>query len=251
MVIGAQLYTVREYMRDAEGLDAALAKIAAIGYKYAQLSGAGPIDPKTARAIFDKHGVGIVVTHTSPDRIRDDTAAVIEDHKIYGARYIGIGMMPEKYHCGAEGVKDFIRDYLPAARMIKNAGMVLTYHNHALEFEKINGRLRMDYILEGFAPDELQILPDVYWLQYAGCDPAQWLRDNAGRYDLIHYKDMLTQDGRHLMMAVMEGNMNWGAITEASESSGAKYAFVEQDDCNGLDPFECLAASYKNLTGPR
>jgi len=234
-------------MQDAEAMDQTLGKIAAIGYRYAQLSGAGPIEPKTARALFDKHGIEIVVTHTNPDRIRDDTNAVIEDHKIYGAKYIGIGSMPDKYRGDLDGVKDFVTDYLPAARKIKQAGMVLTYHNHAFEFEKIDGRRRMEIILDGFTPDELQILPDVYWLQFAGCDPAKWLKDNAGRYELLHLKDMLPRDDRALMIEVMEGNLNWGAIMDASEAGGAKYAFVEQDDCNGKDPFACMAVSYQNL----
>jgi len=238
---------VRAFTQDAEALDQTLEKIAAIGYKCAQLSGAGPIAPATTRALFDKYGIEIVVTHTNPDRIRDDTDAVIEDHRVYGAKYIGIGMMPIKYRNGLDGVGGFIKDYLPAARKIKKAGMTLTYHNHAFEFEKINGRRRMEYLLEGFAPDEMQILPDVYWLQFAGCDPAGWLRDNAGRYELLHYKDMLPEGFRVLMAEVMEGNMNWDAIFKASETGGAKYAFVEQDDCNGKDPFECLAVSYNNL----
>jgi len=247
LIIGAQLYTVRAFTQDAAALDGTLGKIAAIGYKHAQLSGAGPIEPKKVRALFDKHGIEIVVTHTNQERIRSDTDAVIEEHRIYGARYIGLGSMPDQYRGGLAGVQNFVRDYLPAARKIKRAGMALTYHNHAFEFEKIEGRHRMDYILEGFAPDELQILPDVYWLQFAGCDPAKWLRDNAGRYDLLHYKDMLPQDFHVLMAEVMEGNLNWGAIFEAAKTGGAKYAFVEQDDCYGKDPFECLAISYKNL----
>ena len=248
MIIGAQLYTVRAFTQDAASLDETLGKIAAIGYKYAQLSGAGPIEPKTARALFDKHDIEIVVTHTNPERIRSDTDAVIADHRIYGARYIGIGSMPEKYWDGVNGVKDFVKEYLPAAYKIKQAGMTLTYHNHAFEFEKIKGTHRMEYILEGFAPEELQIMPDVYWLQFAGCDPAKWLRDNAGRYELVHYKDMIPQGFNVLMAEVMEGNLNWEAIFEAAEAGGAKYAFVEQDDCSGKDPFDCLAVSYKNLT---
>ncbi|MDR1532782.1 MAG: sugar phosphate isomerase/epimerase [Clostridiales bacterium] len=255
MIIGAQLYTVREYTQTAEGLNSALAKVAAAGYRCAQLSGAGPIEPAAVRAIFDRHGIEIIVTHTNPDRILNETADVINDHRIYGARYIGIGSMPEKYRGSLEGVKKFVEDFRPAAREIRDAGMCLTYHNHSFEFEKsalTKGRHYMDYILEGFADDELQILPDVYWLQYAGCDPAQWLNKAAGRYDLLHYKDMLPSSAQpqacQLMTEVMDGNLNWDAIFAASEAAGAKYAFVEQDDCNGNDPFECLARSFENLS---
>jgi hypothetical protein len=32
-----------------------------------------------------------------------------------------------------------------------------------------------------------------------------------------------------------------------AEAAGTKYMMVEQDDCNGEDPFECLKRSYEYL----
>ena len=36
-------------------------------------------------------------------------------------------------------------------------------------------------------------------------------------------------------------------INAAAEKAGTKYAFVEQDDCFGEDPFDCLKKSYDFL----
>ena len=44
-----------------------------------------------------------------------------------------------------------------------------------------------------------------------------------------------------------EGNMNFDGILSAAVDTGVKYAFVEQDDCYGEDPFECLKRSYEFL----
>ena len=46
---------------------------------------------------------------------------------------------------------------------------------------------------------------------------------------------------------VGEGNINFAAVTEACRDAGAEYLLVEQDDCNGEDPFDCLKRSYLNL----
>ena len=46
------------------------------------------------------------------------------------------------------------------------------------------------------------------------------------------------------MLPIGSGNMNFHSIVEAAKSSGVEYAFVEQDDCNGEDPFECLKKSF-------
>jgi sugar phosphate isomerase/epimerase len=247
MKIGAQLYTVRAFTQTEEALDAALGKVAAAGYTCAQLSGAGPIPAAKARALFDRHGISIIATHTNPDRILNETAAVIEEHKIYGAQYVGIGSKPPQFPNTPEGYALFARQYKPAAQQLRQAGLWLTYHNHAFEFERAQGRHCMEALLDCFAPEELQLLPDVYWLHFAGCDPAQWLRDHGGRYQLLHFKDMIFKDGAQRMAEVLEGNLNWPAIFEAAQAGGALYAFVEQDDCYGEDPFRCLATSLANL----
>ena len=41
--------------------------------------------------------------------------------------------------------------------------------------------------------------------------------------------------------------MDFDAILSAAESAGTRYAFVEQDDCYGADPFDCLKKSYDYL----
>ena len=50
-----------------------------------------------------------------------------------------------------------------------------------------------------------------------------------------------------VMAPVMEGNLNFSAIFHALEASNCKYMLVEQDDCYGESPFDCLKTSYENL----
>jgi sugar phosphate isomerase/epimerase len=49
------------------------------------------------------------------------------------------------------------------------------------------------------------------------------------------------------MAEVIEGNMNWASIFAACRESGVEWALVEQDDCNGRDPFESLKISFDNI----
>ena len=49
------------------------------------------------------------------------------------------------------------------------------------------------------------------------------------------------------MAPVYEGNIDFDSILEACEAAGTEYLLVEQDDCYGEDPFECLRVSYQNL----
>ena len=43
------------------------------------------------------------------------------------------------------------------------------------------------------------------------------------------------------------GNINFDRIFEAAEKAGTRYMLVEQDNCNGMDPFDCLKISYDYL----
>ena len=49
------------------------------------------------------------------------------------------------------------------------------------------------------------------------------------------------------MAVVGEGNINFDQVFMAAEKAGTKYMLVEQDECYGEDPFECLTRSYKNM----
>ena len=80
MKLGAQLYTLREYTQNEKDLDYSLGRVSEMGYQTVQLSAIGPIAPQRVRQLCDKHGLEIVLTHTDPGRILNDTQAVIEEH---------------------------------------------------------------------------------------------------------------------------------------------------------------------------
>lgn len=247
--IGAQLYTVRDFCKTIKDFDRSMARIANIGYKSVQISGTGDFKAEEFREISDKYGITIASTHISPELIKDNTQEVINNHKIMGSEYIGIGMMPGEYMGSAEGVTRFVKDYTPAAEKIAAAGMKLMYHNHSMEFERYNGKSVFDMLIDGFDKALVGFTVDVYWITHGGGDPAYWLKKLSGRIETIHYKDMKIVGGQQRMSEVMEGNLNWDAIIKVSEESGVKWVFVEQDDCYGQDPFDCLEISLKNLTG--
>jgi sugar phosphate isomerase/epimerase len=186
-----------------------------------------------------------VITHSDPNRIVNDTDQLIEDHKLMDCRYIGLGSMPDKYRT-PEWIEHFSKDYKQAARKIKEAGMLLMYHNHNFEFEKVNGKYYIDYLMEDFGPDELGFTLDTYWLQAAGSDVCQWIERLRDRIPCVHLKDMAMVRHEAVMAPVLEGNMNFQGILKALENSNCEYLLVEQDICQE-SPFECLKKSYRNL----
>ena len=247
MTLGAQLFTLRDYTQTEKDLDYSLSQVAQMGYETVQISAIGPIAPEKVRQICDKHGLKIVLTHTDPGRILNDTEAVIEEHNIMGCDYIGIGMMPGKYRT-PEWLWHFADDYKEPAKKIAAAGKLLMYHNHNFEFQKFGGKLVIDTLLEDFAPDELGFTLDTYWVQMGGADVCRWMEKLSGRIPCIHLKDMAVKNYEPIMAPVMEGNMNFDDILKLAPSCGVKHLLVEQDVCQ-TSPFDCLRQSFNNLQG--
>ena len=170
MKIGAQLYTIRDFTTNTADFAASMKKIASIGYQYVQVSGiGGDIPIKEVADICASNGLDIVVTHTNPIRVRDEIEAVIEDHRIMGAKYVGIGAMPGEYERNIDGVKKFIAEYTPAVNALEKAGMMFMYHNHDFEFEKYGSKLMIEHLKDDFP--QIGFILDTYWVQAAGVCP--------------------------------------------------------------------------------
>ena len=118
------------------------------------------------------------------------------------------------------------------------------YHNHDQEFKRHEGRLILERLAEAIPAQDMGFTLDTFWIQAGGGDPAQWIGKLAGRVPVIHLKDYAY--GRK-MAVVGEGNINFDRVFAKAEESGTKFLLVEQDDCNGEDPIECLRRSYEYL----
>lgn len=246
--IGAQSYTVREYCRTAEDLGQTLEKIVAIGYRSVQLSAIGPIAPEKVKELCDRNGLRIVLTHNPETDFLDRPEELIRRHRLYGCRYAGLGYLPDRYHT-PEGAARFAADFRPAAEKLREAGLKMMYHNHAFEFERMpDGRTLMEHLLEAMPPELMGVTADTYWLQYGGADVCRWLQEHAERLHCVHLKDYAVSGFDIRMAPVGSGNLDFARILGILRRNGVtEYALVEQDDCYGASPFDCLKQSHGYL----
>ena len=248
MVIGAQLYTVRDFTKNLNDFEETLKKVTDMGCKVLQVSGTCDFEAEWLAEMEKKLGFSCVLTHTKAAEILGNTEKVCRDHGVFGCKNIGLGAVPGgKLNDGV--YEDFIRDFKPAAEKIKEMGYRFFYHNHAFEFSRsADGERFLEKFLRDFPADLLGITFDTYWAQFAGADPAEVLLRLAGRVECIHLKDMCATDRNANRMApVGYGNMNFERILVSAEKAGSEYLLVEQDDCYGEDPFECLKKSFDYL----
>ena len=247
--IAAQLYTLRDFIKTPAEVAQAMKRVREIGYEAVQISGMGPIDPHECRKIMDDNGLTVAATHISFEQMRDDTAAVIEEHHILGCKYPAIGGLPNEYRTSAEGYLTFAMEATGVGKRLAEAGLTFGYHNHSFELERFGEHLGLAIIYAESDPQYVTGEIDTYWIQHGGGDPAQWIRLLKGRMFLAHLKDMRIKDGQQQYAEVGEGNLNWPNILEACKSTGVEWYIVEQDLCYDRDPFDSLKISLENLQG--
>jgi len=248
-VIGAQLYTLREFTKTMPDIAGTLKRVAEIGYTTVQVSGFGPADPKEVARAAEDAGLQIVSTHTDWKRFLNELDKVIAEHKLWKCPHPAIGGLPGEYF-SEEGLKRFLGELAPIAEKLQKEGMDFSYHNHNHELAKYGNKTWLASALDNSKPSMLKAELDVYWITAGGGDPADWIKRCSGRIPLLHCKDMsVTREREQRYAEVGEGNLNWKAILEQAETSGVEYLLIEQDNCYDRNPFESLAISYKNLSG--
>ena len=243
--LAAQMYTLREFSKDAVQLAKTLAKVKAIGYDAVQISGVCAIEYADLKKLLDDNGLYCCATHISFEKMRDETAKVIEEHQLIGCKYPAIGGLPGTYR-NADGFPRFAKEATEVGKKLAAGGCYFGYHNHSFELEKFGKRTGLQILYEDSCPEFFKAEIDTYWIQHGGGDPAQWIADLAGRIPLVHLKDMTVRNGQPIMAEVGEGNLNWPKIIDTCKKSGVEWYIVEQDTCE-RDPFDSLKISLENL----
>lgn len=248
---GLQLYSIREALKTEEDFAESMKKIAEMGYKDLHTAGCA-IDEQRFIDIIRENGMSVCGTHCSYDLIVGDVEKSIALHKKWGTKIAGIGSMPGFALANPESLKKFIDTYNETAKRYAAEGMKLSYHNHAFEFYRIDGtKTVMDYLYEGFDPENVSFVLDTCWVQVGGGDVRHWIEKLAGRIDILHIKDCMSfkgEDGkvRQTMTEVGNGNLWIEGIVDTADKTGVKYYVVEQDTCPG-DPFDSIKQSADYL----
>ncbi len=249
MKVGAQMYTIREFCKTPEEIVSSLEKLAKIGFDCVQFSGCGPIDWKLLRETCDRVGIEVIITHTPYERIINDTDNLIKEHQVLGCNCIGLGSMPKEARSDKAELEKFLDAIAEPIKKINAAGLRFNYHNHAFEFNKLEGKTLIEHILDRYDATELGITLDQYWVHQSGADVYQWIDALKGRLSIVHIKDQKLEDDQKTakMAPIGYGNMNFPGIMKAFKDAGTEYVFIEQDKCYDEDPFDCLERSLKYL----
>jgi sugar phosphate isomerase/epimerase len=239
--IALQLYTVRR--QSAADLPGTLGAVAAAGYRAVELAGLPDIAPPELARLLDKEGLRAVASHEGIERLRGDVSAVADRLEELGCSRVIVPWIPEEDRRTVEDVHRFGRELGEFATTLAGRGIRVGYHNHAFEFEPLDGMTVWDALLESLPP-EIELELDVYWAAVGGRDPVAEIRAKSGRVRMLHMKDRAAGAEPHDAPAGA-GTLPFEEIVEAGRAAGVEWYVVEQDE--PADALFDVATSYRYL----
>ena len=232
--VSIQLYSVRDVINKGTDLNVVLKDLAEMGYTSIEaanydngkLYGKTPEEFKSA---VEKAGMTVLSSHCSRGLSGEEVASgdfseslkwwdqSIAAHKAAGMKYIvnpGIGvpktMKEMKMYC------DYFNEI---GKRCQQNGMKFGYHNHAHEFQKVEGQVMYDYMLEHTNPEYVFFQMDVYWVVRGQNSPVDYFNKYPGRFKIFHIKD-------HREIG-QSGMVGFDAIFKNAKTAGVQYLVAE------------------------
>lgn len=245
--IGLQLYSLRDAMKaDAMGT---LKKVADMGWT--TLEAANYADGKIygmAPTEFKKvvKGLGMKITSAhlgGPNYSKDKhTEAIdwwkkaLEDHEKVGVKFLVKPSMPIPKTL--DELKMWCDFYNAIGEVTAASKVQFGFHNHAREFEKIEGEIMYDYMIKNTNSKNVFFEMDVYWVMKGGYKAVDYMAKYPDRFPVLHIKDE-KEIGE-------SGLIDFKPIYDLAYKNGLKDSFVEVERYN-FDPVVSVQKSYDFL----
>lgn len=241
--VGIQLYTVRkEMLSDATGT---LKKLAQIGYKELESARSDKgnyygLTPKEIKKITKDLGITLRSGHVHVDKNWQQSVDAAAEA---GQTYLICSSMPSNGQT-IENYQKVADTFSKAGEDCKKVGIQFGYHNHDYEFEKKDGKVLYDVLLDRTDPKLVAMELDLGWVIATGNDPAAYFKKYPGRFPLWHLKDMDLDKKESTEFG--KGKINIRQMFALAKTSGMKHFFVEQEEYTNT-PFESIQYNYSYL----
>ena len=235
MPLGFQVWYIREMLN--KDLPGTLKMMAGLGYQCLEMcsppgyeaAGFGPLMKLNAREmkkIINDAGLICESSHYGMDELRNHL-----DERIEFARESGQTQMIMSSFGLPE--KSTLIDWLKAADELnimgeksKKAGIQMGYHNHHREFEKIEGSLIYDALLNQFDPEYIKMQFQVAVINI-GYKASTYFTKYPGRFISAHLADWSAVEKKEV--PVGQGIVDWKEFFATLKTGGVKNIFGEME----------------------
>ncbi|SDJ94518.1 Sugar phosphate isomerase/epimerase [Actinopolyspora mzabensis] len=220
--IGIQLYTLRDMM--SESVADTLSFLSEVGYSEVEFAGLYDYTPEQARDLLRELRLRSPAAHEDIPTERDQLEQLLHRARILGQRWIVLPWFSADDLASYQRLAERLNW---AGDLARRHGVRIGYHNHAHEFETLEGKRPYDVLLEETDRHLVDFEVDLYWVVKAGVDPLELFERAPRRFPLAHIKGM-AQDGSFADLG--EGVIDYERILAERTRAGIRHFFVERDD---------------------
>jgi sugar phosphate isomerase/epimerase len=267
--LGLQLYSVRMLLpNDYEGT---LKQLGAIGFREVESAGYYNHSPAQVKQAMSSAGLHLVSAHYGSDDLHQKLDEIIAFSKQVGNSYIicsfpgfkdpaRVKNLSNKERSGAFTLEDWrwnAEQFNAIGAKVSAAGLKFGYHNHTMEFHKIDGVVPYNELLRLTDPAHVTMEMDCGWVIVGGANPIDYLHKYPTRITMLHVKDFknITPNSSIVNVPTIvelgQGSIDYRPIFAAAAKTGmVKHCFVEQEGYN-VPPMEGLKidADYMHKLG--
>ncbi|HTM17206.1 MAG TPA: sugar phosphate isomerase/epimerase [Terracidiphilus sp.] len=267
---GVQMYMVAaDFKKDPAGT---LKQLSAIGYGYVEAFAMAISNIAEFKKMLADAGLGCPAGHFGFGFM--PTEKVLDQAGELGVKYVissvlppgpakeggASGIMQKMNHLTADDFKGMAATANQIAESAKKHGLVFAYHNHNVEFKKLEGGTTgYEILLKETDPALVKLEVDAGWMAAGGADPAALIAANADRVKLMHFKDFSTVTppinelgpaaGGHIV-DLGTGVAPLKAAYEAANKAGVEYFIVDHDPpFKGKTALEAAKLDYAYVAG--
>jgi sugar phosphate isomerase/epimerase len=246
MPIGCQTYPVRDAL--GKDIPGTLKQLAKIGYKTIEMcsppgyerGGYAPFLKYKAselRGIIKDAGLGCESCHYNIGELKNNLDERIAFAKELGLKQMILASLGMRREATMSDWMKACDDLNKIGEQTLKAGLQTGFHNHAGEFEKIDGVLIYDQMLGKLDPKlvKMQFQVSVINLGFAAAD---YMNKYPGRFISLHLQDWSSTEKKQV--PVGKGIVEWQKLFAAAKKGGVKNYFVEL-------PMDQLEPSFQYL----
>lgn len=247
--LGFQVWTVKdELVKDFPGT---LKKMAELGYQSVEMcsppgyetSGFGPLmkmKGSEMKKIAEDSGLKLLSTHYGFGELKDNLSERIDFALESGQKQMICSSFWLPKNATMSDWLKAVDELNEIGAKTKKAGIQTGFHNHDMEFEKLDGKLIYDALMENFDPDLVKMQFQVAVIQ-KGFKAVDFFRKYPGRFISAHLADW--SDKEKKQVPIGQGIVDWKEFFAEAEKCGVQNYFVEM----APETFKSSATYIKSL----
>ncbi|HEU0141503.1 MAG TPA: sugar phosphate isomerase/epimerase [Bryobacteraceae bacterium] len=234
--LGLEIYSLRRQAQ--KDLPGTLAMIREMGFKELEVGGYYGRTVSEFKRMLAANGLAATSMMAGWDQLSNSTGKVAEEARTLGSGYVVCGSIPHKKPFSADDAHRAADHFNKWGEALKSAGLQFCYHAHGFEFGASPDGTLFDTMAKRMDPKVANFQMDVFWIAFGKEDPAKLLERYAGRFPLMHLKDIRKGEAKtgnpgdvveEASVPLGTGEIDWPSVLSAARKTGVRRYYIEEE----------------------